>query len=224
MPLPSHLGSGLITGTFARWVIDGDDADRDQDIIPEAGLSIELTAEVITKTPLTVISFPAANPPVTYIVDKLSLNTNADGAIVDAMGGLGVRVISNETPGSNPDKWVWRAVVRRDGVIILDRTFSVPVDGHVDLTSVIPFAAGVPVPEWWSSLDTLEKRVDDLPTNPGGGSGETYVNPFRIYANGQYPVRGTVPAGTVIWWMGPVRPVIGGAYAVGGTDLWLVTQ
>jgi hypothetical protein len=175
--LPSHLGSGLITGHFARWVVDGDDADRDPDIQPETGLEITLTAEVLPKTPLTVINFPRAYPATTYIAEPIVVTTNSEGVLVDPSGAEGVRVVSNESTGSIPEKWFWRAVVRRRGALIAEKTFSVPLNGTVDLTSVIPVIQGTPVPGWWAELNAIKKMIENLgtlPTNPGtpgGGSG-----------------------------------------------------
>lgn len=57
----------------------------------------------------------------------------------------------------------------------------------------------------------------------GGGSVPTGVIVGRRYASGAYPVRGTLPAGTIVDWQGPTSPTIGGAYAVAGVDTWTVT-
>lgn len=62
----------------------------------------------------------------------------------------------------------------------------------------------------------------------GGGGGSATMpagNVIEIkYTGGAYPARGTQATGTVVYWVGPVQPTIGGLYAVAGTDRWLVTS
>lgn len=57
----------------------------------------------------------------------------------------------------------------------------------------------------------------------GTGSAPAGTVVVRRYTAGAYPVRGDLPAGTVVLWIGPVMPTIGGLYAVAGVDQFLAT-
>jgi hypothetical protein len=45
----------------------------------------------------------------------------------------------------------------------------------------------------------------------------------RRYSSGVWPVRGNVPAGSSVEWLGPSAPPIDGTYAMAGVDTYLVT-
>lgn len=45
----------------------------------------------------------------------------------------------------------------------------------------------------------------------------------RRYSSGVWPVRGTIPAGSIAQWIGPTAPPIDGTYALAGVDTYLVT-
>lgn len=56
-----------------------------------------------------------------------------------------------------------------------------------------------------------------------GGAAPSGVVVQRRYTSGAWPVRGTLPTGAVVWWVGPVsvgQPTTGGSYMVAGTDLY----
>lgn len=46
---------------------------------------------------------------------------------------------------------------------------------------------------------------------------------FRRYSSGAWPVRGTVPVGSSVEWVGPSAPPIDSTYALAGVDTYLVT-
>jgi hypothetical protein len=57
----------------------------------------------------------------------------------------------------------------------------------------------------------------------GAGTVPTGFMVVRRAVAGVYPVRGTLPPGTVVFWVGPAQPSTGGSYAVSGTDWYFKT-
>jgi hypothetical protein len=61
----------------------------------------------------------------------------------------------------------------------------------------------------------------------GGGSVPTGIVVIRRYTSGAWPVRGTLPSGAVVWWVGPAsvgQPTTGGSYMVAGTDFYFASD
>lgn len=71
------------------------------------------------------------------------------------------------------------------------------------------------------SATTVHAALAELAARPSS-SGAGRVD-YRYYVAGAWQVRGTVAAGTLIFWIGPVWPPIGGLYLVAGLDIYLAT-
>lgn len=80
-------------------------------------------------------------------------------------------------------------------------------------------AIGFTPPTGWAAADVQAAIVEAASKGgSGGGSAPAGTIVGRQYAGGAYPIRGTLPAGTIVIWYGPVQPTIGGNYAIAGVD------
>lgn len=84
------------------------------------------------------------------------------------------------------------------------------------------------VPPTGMTATDVQSAIAEVNTKASAGGGGTGTIPAgtlveRRYTAGAYPVRGTLPAGTVVWWAGPVQPLIGGNYAIAGVDHYVLT-
>lgn len=117
--------------------------------------------------------------------------------------------------------WTWRgqwtsasAYSARDAVHYAGRAFYALVANN---NSAPPSTA--------TSNTTWSLIVDKGADGAGGSGGSALANSivYRRYANGAYPVRGTLPTGTMVQWIGPTQPTIGGDFALTDVDIYTAT-
>lgn len=187
--LPGNVDYGYVTGRFTIITGDEPDADRYPNGRPATGY-VAFTAK-----PKYLLN-PTANPPTTLIPRPHICQLDVDGDVTDAQSVKGIYLVATTDADLNPRDWTWQAeffLADPDGEtdadlanLIRTVSFELPVDSHVDLTSVLevpsdlgtPIAQGPPGPPG-----------PGTPTVPAGTDGQAIVS-----VGGQ-PVWGPIPVG-----------------------------
>jgi|GEM_PF-3131480 len=159
MGLPANVEFCEVVGRFLRAVGDGDDDGREPDGVPLAGLQIRFTADL---TP-AVVKNQSADPPVTIVIDPVTCTTDEAGVLLGPDGTPGVLLIASNDEDLSPHGWTWRATVTGPSFTSIATSFVAPVDGVVDLATVIPVPAnpGSQISSWQAVVATATSARDD---------------------------------------------------------------
>lgn len=151
--------------------------------------------------------FPAASH--THQASQVSDSTTVGRALLTASDAAAARAAIGAGTGSGTSN------------LTLGTTGSTAAPGnHSHGAGAVTFTPSGPI----TATDVQGAIVQAAALGGGGSATMPAGNVIEIkYSGSSYPVRGTQPTGTVVYWVGPVQPTIGGQYAVAGTDRWLVT-
>jgi hypothetical protein len=130
--VPPQVNHGFITGRFVQFFADSGDTGTIPDEIP-------LTGTVMLTPSVTLMRFATTNPPRTAIMTKIPCKI-VDGDLLGPDGTVAVSVLASDQPAGDPNFLQWLVDVRLDGVTTQPApvTIEVPVNGTIDLTTVIP--------------------------------------------------------------------------------------
>jgi hypothetical protein len=147
---------------------------------------------------------PLHTHPATAIADS----TTVGRAVMTAPDAAAARVALAAAPSS---------VVSFPGLSSTDPTKAAP-GGHTHGASTIPFT-----PTGAISATDVQGAIQQAAATGGTATLPTGVTVTRIFSSGAYPPRGTLAAGTIVIWRGPVWPTIGGLYMDATLDTYLAT-
>ena len=147
MPLPTCR----IDWRALSSVVDGDDPDRDPDIVPLAHLSVKFTpglARIVT-----------TSPPETVFLHPIEWETDENGYLVSPNGQRGLYLIASDIDPENI--WTWTVRISSTPtsphqITAVSYSFVAPSGGIIDLSTVIPVPA-VPardLPAWQEAVNT----------------------------------------------------------------------
>jgi hypothetical protein len=167
MALPSNVGTGTVTGTFLRGVIDSTDPDREPEGIPVVDLTATFTPAV------SVITDGTSTPPVTVFPDTVVCGVNASGSLVGPDMVPGVKLIATTDTAISPLNWTWTVTLKSPTLGPFSYAFMLPAGQIVDLATVLQ------VPESKGQPNTsIPPAVYD------NGDGTSTVNGFTLTDNG----------------------------------------
>lgn len=144
MALPANVGFCEVTGRFIQAVIDGSDVNRDPEGVPITGLTITFKASV----PRVINA--GATPPTTIELLPVTVHTDTDGVLVDATSVAGIYLVASDDADLNPHGWTYQATVSAPTLAAYSFSFVAPVDGVIDLSTVIqvPANPGTELQAW----------------------------------------------------------------------------
>lgn len=143
--LPAEIPTGLVTGQFYFVSEDAADADTNPELEVVSGF-VQFTASA------KVLRMPSKRA--TIIPLTFNAKFDSEGHLVSASDpAIGIRLPATNSDLINPRDFTWKAefFLKRASdettIAIESFSFSVPVDGEVDLTEVMPVteANGVPI-------------------------------------------------------------------------------
>ena len=154
MPLPTCR----IDWRALSSVVDGDDPDRDPDIVPLAHLSVRFTpglARIVT-----------TSPPETVFLHPIEWKTDGQGYLVSPDGQRSPRLIASDIDPENI--WTWTVRISSTPtsphqITAVSYSFVAPSGGSIDLSTVIPVPA-VPardLPAWQEAVSTTTAARDE---------------------------------------------------------------
>jgi hypothetical protein len=196
---------------------------------PGATLGVDADGELVWQDPVTgggsgIIgapsSWPSSFPPDTHTTSIADLRRNGSGgAEVTLAAAIASLLAANDA-----------AAGRTALAAAPDTTVSFPgfgpsatqaMVGNKTFTAAEISAAAV-AGYTGSTVQGLLAQIGAQALAGGsGGSVPTGIVVIRRYTSGAWPVRGTLPTGTIVWWMGPASvgaPTTGGSYMVAGVD------
>lgn len=155
MNIPAGLGTCLVTGTFLRALVDSADAGREPDAAPLAGAKLRLTPSA------THVRYSGATP-VIMALTAIDLTLDANGAIRDQAGQLGVTLLATDQADGDPVLWTWEATLTGEGIAPWRHRFVAPTGGTVDLSSTrtVPLSPERELAAWQTVIIEAERIVE----------------------------------------------------------------
>lgn len=157
MGLPANVNFCNVTGRFIRAVGDGPDEGREPDGVPVSGLSVVFTA---TLNPPIVRNLAES---VSIVIDPITCTTDASGYLLGPDGTPGVMLVASDDTDLDPHGWTWTATVSGGTFPRISTTFVAPVDGSVDLATVVPVPPnpGSQISQWQAVVTTTTTARDE---------------------------------------------------------------
>ena len=130
---PGVIGFGRVRGLFVAGIADGPDVGSAPDIRP-------MTGSVTFKASVPSVRVPTGDPvPLTLFLQNIVVQLDAEGYLADA-NGRDISLLATDDPAGTPVGWKWTATFALQyagkDVTAAPVTFSLPVDGLVDLSVV----------------------------------------------------------------------------------------
>lgn len=152
MPLPANVNFCEVTGRFLRAVADSADPGKEPDGVPIADLKVKFLASL--------------NPPVvrnldnevSIVIDPIVCATDDNGVLLGPDGTPGVLLVASDDADLDPHGWTWNVTVSGPSFSSITFSFVAPVDGKVDLSTVVPVPPnpGSQVPQWQAAVTATE--------------------------------------------------------------------
>lgn len=157
MALPSNVNFCNVTGRFLRAVADTSDPGREPDGIPIGGLTVVFTAGL---APSIVRN---SGEKVSIVIDPITCTTDAEGVLTGPDGTPGVMLVASEDEDLDPHGWTWTATISGPTMQKIATTFTTPVDGEIDLATVIPVPPnpGSQISQWQTVVESATKLRDE---------------------------------------------------------------
>lgn len=146
-PLPTNIGTGLVTGRF------GVVGSADGGVAPLTEMTVTFTA-----MPQGVLDVTATPGPIALAMRPVVCSINADGQLCGPGGVVGVVLVATDDTDLNPVDWTYRVefTVGRQRAAFLPLNLSVPTGAVVDLVSAI---TGVATAGTWT-VSTMDYVID----------------------------------------------------------------
>lgn len=210
MSIPAWVGTGLIVGSFASWVMDGSDPNDRPDQVPMEGLQVSITPSVSGR-------FIYNNQDGNLItIESLRAVTNADGVLGyyenpgDASSWrTGIRAVSPLDEGLDPNGWTYHIRIRSaSNALLSEYSISFAPDEIVDLATVTPVPPnpGASVAEW---LRVRDQVVADA-------IAAAQAEAMQVIHHETDASVARPPGAPAVYWVGSVEP----ENAIDG-DLWI---
>lgn len=168
MTLPTGIGYTTIRGKYISAVLDGADADREPDVVPQSGLTITLTASI---SPPILKSL--TDPPVTILLTPVVGHTDDNGVIIGPDGQPDILIVASDFPDpAHP--WTYGVTIQGSGFPKL--TFNIVAHSGeiIDLTDVLEAPSNPTDLSAWEALAIqVAQDADRAEAAAAGGGGGT---------------------------------------------------
>ena len=174
MTLPTGIGYTTIRGKYISAVLDGADADREPDVVPQPGLTITLTASI---SPPILKSL--TDPPVSILLTPIVAHTDDNGIVIGPDGQPDILIVASDFPDpAHP--WTYAVTIQGSGFPKLSFNIVAHSGEIIDLTNVLESPSSPTDLSAWEALaiqvttdaDRAEAAAEASSGPAGGDTGQ----------------------------------------------------